>query len=62
MFHPDHNKFIQNKDNYVKPKIIFDVFGKSLYNLIFNSFLHISNNTGRSPEYETGFLERKSAV
>jgi hypothetical protein len=38
MFHPDHGQFIQNPDKCVKPKIMFDVLGKSLY----NNNLHLS--------------------
>ena len=32
MFRPDHGQLIQNPDTCVKPKIMFDVLEKSLYN------------------------------
>ena len=62
MFHPDHVPFIQNPDKCVKPKIMFDVLEKSLYNNRLHRSLHISDICGRSAGYETRVLERKSAV
>jgi hypothetical protein len=58
MFQPDRDLFIQNPDKCVKPKIMFDVFEKSLYNNMLHSSLHTSDISGRSSRYETGFLER----
>jgi hypothetical protein len=57
MFHPGHAQLIQNADNCVKTKIMFDISEKSLYNNKLHASLRTFDFSGRWVGCETGFLK-----